>query len=782
MKNNLLFVLFFHLIYCSGFTQVTVVKNGKEFFNGEEGHLYAYLNNNYYNLDPIEGIWSFTRIDYDEFGNEVNRTPNEFKVAIVRDLGNFKRAFVEVNLSRALCKKYQITYNVQTGGGSNFYPLEPLGCSSTAGNYMYDPSSKMISREGFSIVGNKALLIGVRIFPHGPPTQEIPMPGGVVADETEVTNRKARVITHESGWEPYIDWGRNIFPAYLLSMNDLDPKTLRSSDDYLGDPVSVVGVLVKAPRNSVTIKIEIEPTSFSRGTTETFTLSKKNKQYAIFPKILWDYEKLRGTTQATYVDFVFRVTLNGKTNTQTATANLRAIDDCPLFSYDYQGNRIDLKILAAAYVNEGHPAIKNFTTEIRQNGLIRDFIGMQGGKGPAFQQIYAFWKLLRDKGISYSSITNNGQQDEEVFSQRIRLLEDIIKETQANCIDGTALLASCLEAINIPTTLVFIPGHAFLAYNVSQDVNNPQYYFLETTMLGDFAKGIPDEYARMADEEPYLTMKKALYSQFNNGKTNKNQEIEHFLAASLRAHQTFKAAVARSEKDVMAVDIQAARKFIRPIYRSGSFTVITPDGHIVTPPTEEPALPDGNLVPQEPGSNTAPLNRRRSLATSSTVLTDTPNKKKPVVPISNKPNAPSPKTEKSPPANQTRKAPLQEVPVYVNLKKHRGNQSYDLAEFETDAPTMAGEYYKVQVENTPFFKPNNPSYEGLKKLGAFHIEIILPEKKKTRVLIGDFATYEKAIPVAKEAQNAGFKNVAIVKYTNGDRLESIYRDWKVIKN
>lgn len=31
--------------------QITINKDGKEFFNGDERHLYAYLNNNYHELD-----------------------------------------------------------------------------------------------------------------------------------------------------------------------------------------------------------------------------------------------------------------------------------------------------------------------------------------------------------------------------------------------------------------------------------------------------------------------------------------------------------------------------------------------------------------------------------------------------------------------------------------------------------------------------------------------------------------------------------------------------------
>lgn len=291
-KSVLSFFLALFLAF-AGTAQITINKDGKEFFNGDDRHLYAYLNNNYHELDPLEGVWMFTRIEYNSWGFEVSRTPNEYKAAIVRDKGNPRRAFVEINFNRAFCKAYQITYSIQQSGGSGHYPLEPQGCSSMAGHYTFNALNNTISRPGLSLSGNNAVLVGIRIFPQGPPTEIMPMPGGTVAQEGAVTPRMARTITHASGWEPYIDWGKNIFPSYLLSMSTLDPKTFPVGDDYLGDPLSVVGILINAPKPGTTVQVDIEATPYSRAVSEGYTLDKKNKQYAIFPPMIWDFEKLR---------------------------------------------------------------------------------------------------------------------------------------------------------------------------------------------------------------------------------------------------------------------------------------------------------------------------------------------------------------------------------------------------------------------------------------------------------------------------------------------------------
>jgi hypothetical protein len=108
----------------------------------------------------------------------------------------------------------------------------------------------------------------------------------------------------------------------------------------------------------------------------------------------------------------------------------------------------------------------------------------------------------------------------------------------------------------------------------------------------------------------------------------------------------------------------------------------------------------------------------------------------------------------------------------------RGLESYDTLKFKTDAPKRTGEYFKVQIEITSSYQKSK--YANLSQYGRIDSEWLLPDLKKSRALLGDFDTYEKAIPGAKKAQSLGYGNVAIVKYKDGNRLESRYRDWKIL--
>ena len=70
------------------------------------------------------------------------------------------------------------------------------------------------------------------------------------------------------------------------------------------------------------------------------------------------------------------------------------------------------------------------------------------------------------------------------MSQSVRFLDDSIENTQANCVDGSVLMASILEKIGISTYLAMVPGHCFLAFNDGDD-DDAEVIGLETTKLGD---------------------------------------------------------------------------------------------------------------------------------------------------------------------------------------------------------------------------------------------------------------------------------------------------------
>ena len=71
--------------------------------------------------------------------------------------------------------------------------------------------------------------------------------------------------------------------------------------------------------------------------------------------------------------------------------------------------------------------------------------------------------------------------DDGVYSQFVRLFDESVTASQANCVDGSVLMAAILRKIGLRPTLVLMPGHMFLAV----DIDDNTTIGLETTMLGE---------------------------------------------------------------------------------------------------------------------------------------------------------------------------------------------------------------------------------------------------------------------------------------------------------
>jgi hypothetical protein len=63
----------------------------------------------------------------------------------------------------------------------------------------------------------------------------------------------------------------------------------------------------------------------------------------------------------------------------------------------------------------------------------------------------------------------------------VRTIEDALQSKQANCVDGTVLMASILYRMGIKPVIMVTPSHCFLGYGI--DAAQTGICFLETTML-----------------------------------------------------------------------------------------------------------------------------------------------------------------------------------------------------------------------------------------------------------------------------------------------------------
>jgi hypothetical protein len=113
----------------------------------------------------------------------------------------------------------------------------------------------------------------------------------------------------------------------------------------------------------------------------------------------------------------------------------------------------------------------------------RRIAGYQGRPNPetTAAQVRALFETLKEAGISYvDSVIDFGAGPGQI-TQRTRLPRESLRHKSANCIDGTVLMASLLEAASLQPAIVLVPGHAFLAWETWGGSDDWDY--LETTMI-----------------------------------------------------------------------------------------------------------------------------------------------------------------------------------------------------------------------------------------------------------------------------------------------------------
>jgi hypothetical protein len=169
------------------------------------------------------------------------------------------------------------------------------------------------------------------------------------------------------------------------------------------------------------------------------------------------------------------------------------------------GEWIDLSRYLAAWVTPGAQEVLRLLRRAAELHPQRRIAGYQVDAAGVQQQAKAIFEALKAEEILYvNSIVAFGS-DRDVTIQRVRLPRQSIRSKSANCIDGTVLMASVLEAASLSPGIVLVPGHAFVAWRKEQD--GDEWEYLETTMIAthDFeaaclrGKILAEQYGMLAE-------------------------------------------------------------------------------------------------------------------------------------------------------------------------------------------------------------------------------------------------------------------------------------------
>lgn len=348
---------------------------------------------------------------------------------------------------------------------------------------------------------------------------------------------------------PIAGFDQQLFPSLLIATAATKPAK-SEAPSRLGDPLSVLGVEVVSPGKNTPIRVTIECDDYFDPSTYSGVLADKGVTYRITPKIKFRYQRLAQCDQAAPTTVTFRVQLGDADEEEhVVTCTMRSINDCP-FAFRRGDEMVDASFAFAAYVNEQHPFVDKLLREALDIGTVKKFTGYQSQQPEeVILQAYALWELLVARDIRYSSITTTAAVSDNVLSQHVRLIEDSINNSQANCVDGSVLWVSLLRKIGINAFLVVTSDHCYAGFFADRE--QKLCFAIETTLLGEEVD--PD--ALEVDE---------LFDAAVTDDVREPHSFASFVAAVQMATARLNAGLAQDksgqESDFLIIDIAEMRK------------------------------------------------------------------------------------------------------------------------------------------------------------------------------------------------------------------------------
>lgn len=307
-----------------------------------------------------------------------------------------------------------------------------------------------------------------------------------------------------------MDWNGDVQIAEDKKGPD-DPKLKKDDIAVYGDENGLIAAELTNVPKGAKISVEMSGDGFLKPSKWKGTMKRAYDIVHIFPKAVWDYAALHQVHEQRPANVTIKVTVNDEELPEVnETVVLRSINDCPFYIlFDEAGEDFDdISFMFAAYVNENHPWIDGLLKEAldigKEQEIIESFDGYQSEDPEVVMaQVFAIWNALQRRGIKYSSITTT-TPSKYASCQSVRFLDESVEHTQANCVDGSVLMASILRKIGIDVYLVMVPGHCFLAF-MDGEGDDAGLIGLETTMLGQDnlkpVKELPNMPAKLKQKE-----------------------------------------------------------------------------------------------------------------------------------------------------------------------------------------------------------------------------------------------------------------------------------------
>jgi hypothetical protein len=368
-------------------------------------------------------------------------------------------------------------------------------------------------------------------------------------------------------WETSVYPEEQIFPSMLISTATQGvPEDDGDLWDvpHIGDPSGLIGALVHHVKKGDTVRVTVEGNSLMEESTFEGEAPKSSKELLVHPKVKYRYDALASVHQHIPLNVTIHVWINGEDQgEQTATVDVHSINDCLFAVQDEDGDvELDASWNFAAYVNESHPWVDDVLREALDTHVVDAFDGYQSDDPEqVLLQIYAIWNVMQRRGMHYSDITTTPGESDTVLCQHVRLFDEAVRAKQANCVDGSVLLASVLRKIGLRTFLVLVPGHMFIAVDLKDD-DDDSMIGLETTMMGNDDLGHFDKLKKISPDHREKLKNQASFKTFeaaaDTGTNRLDDDAKHFDDEDDLDYQLIDLSEAR-EEGIMPLGYSAAK-------------------------------------------------------------------------------------------------------------------------------------------------------------------------------------------------------------------------------
>jgi hypothetical protein len=298
---------------------------------------------------------------------------------------------------------------------------------------------------------------------------------------------------------PFSTYGKEIFGSMVLTWSNagrsakIEARSAKSTSQreevrHYGNNC-LIGVILRNVKKGEIYEIEIEGDRFLKKSAITIRIDEDENYVTAGPATSFDFVKLQELRQTTPFNVTFLVSKGGgRKLIKSEVWQAHQINDCPIalnrLSVSPDGT-VSSRMLPwpttfSGYVNENHPWIDVILREALDAGTANSFVGYGDDETETITQISSIWTALANRRIAYSNISTTTNSSLHRF-QHVRFLDQTIDSKQANCIDGSVLLASLLRKIGLNVGIITVPGHAYVS--IYDKTDKKRWFAIETTMM-----------------------------------------------------------------------------------------------------------------------------------------------------------------------------------------------------------------------------------------------------------------------------------------------------------